>query len=231
MHRPIICSLHESHHKFEWPEFEKSVRIRFGAVKEYRKKDIDFPCVKAIAKTKDKVKMKEVLVKAGIKTPDIVLLPNKHNLPLIFKEFDHSQGRGMKILDSLDKVYQNYGKGYYEAFKRSNREFRVHICLDRPFHIDEKILKSYVKTRNLIKNSTNGYVYLKPEEEVPYDVIKQSIKAVQAMKLDFGAVDVGYNQEGAWVYEVNTAVGMRTRTREKYNEMLIELIELKIRNL
>jgi glutathione synthase/RimK-type ligase-like ATP-grasp enzyme len=44
--------------------------------------------------------------------------------------------------------------------------------------------------------------------------------AVQALGLDFGAADVGFNNNKASVYEVNTACGLMGKTLEAYAEAI-----------
>lgn len=200
-------------------------------MKDYPEKDIDFPCKKAIARTADKVRMKEVLIDAGIKTPGMVLRPEDFDLPLIFKRYKHSRGRGMKVIHTMEGVRYRAGKGYFERIHKAEREFRVHVCDGVRFHTDEKFLKDGEEGHHTFKNSRYGYVYLRPKIRVPENITDESIKAVEALGLDFGAVDIGWNEDGAWVYEVNTAVGMRTKTRKRYTEMLTELIENKIDEL
>jgi hypothetical protein len=79
-----------------------------------------------------------------------------------------------------------------------------------------------------IKNLDNGYIYRQAKGKLPAMLLNESIKAVNSLGLEFGAVDVGLSGKIAWVYEVNTAMGMRTITREKYNLMLGNLIRKKI---
>ena len=51
-------------------------------------------------------------------------------------------------------------------------------------------------------------------------IIEQSIAAVQHVGLDFGAVDIIYNQreDSSYVLEINTAPGLMGTTGERYAE-------------
>jgi glutathione synthase/RimK-type ligase-like ATP-grasp enzyme len=55
-------------------------------------------------------------------------------------------------------------------------------------------------------------------------VKKESIKAVKALGLDFGAVDIatikGTDGQECCIYEVNTACGMQGTTLEKYTQAI-----------
>jgi hypothetical protein len=73
-----------------------------------------------------------------------------------------------------------------------------------------------------IRNADNGWVYCRGGVNPPRDVLSASRRAVSALGLDFGAVDVGWNQhhESAAVYEVNTAPGLEGTTLDKYYEAI-----------
>ena len=61
---------------------------------------------------------------------------------------------------------------------------------------------------------------------LPDDVTKQALLAVDGLGLDFGAVDVGWNQhyQEATVYEVNTAPGLTGTTLDKYTNAIRRLL-------
>ena len=54
------------------------------------------------------------------------------------------------------------------------------------------------------------------------DMRQAAIKAVEALGLDFGAVDVGWNAQGPVVYEVNRAPGLDNATTERYGQRILE---------
>ena len=74
----------------------------------------------------------------------------------------------------------------------------------------------------------SGFKFRRPMKSYPPEVESESIKAVEALGLDFGAADVGLNDEGVWIYEVNTAPSLRTKTRKLYQKALVALIYKKI---
>lgn len=226
-HHVIIDSPHKSHEDFEFPMFSKSVRIRFGTIGKRKPKDIEFPNVKAITKAMNKLEMKKIFIKAGVNTPRLIPFPTVVDLPIIFKRTKHSRGRGMKIIHDLKELYKIRDNGYVEKFKLVGREFRVHVADGRVFHVDEKVPRGGRK-RHRIKNLDNGYVYKQAKGKLPAMLLNESIKAVNSLGLEFGAVDIGLSGNTAWVYEVNTAMGMRTITRNKYNLMLGNIIRKKI---
>jgi D-alanine-D-alanine ligase-like ATP-grasp enzyme len=78
-----------------------------------------------------------------------------------------------------------------------------------------------------VRNHAGGFIYSHQNIEVPHDVIEQALFAYYETGLDFGAVDVIWNErEGkAYVLEINTAPGLEGTTLTKYKEAITELCE------
>jgi glutathione synthase/RimK-type ligase-like ATP-grasp enzyme len=105
------------------------------------------------------------------------------------------------------------------------REFRFHV--DRKvgvFCIQEKLKKKEVPNEEVdyqIRNHANGFIFAKQDIDVPEGCKEQAVKALAVTGLDFGAVDVIYNerQEKAYALELNTAPGLEGSTVEDYIAM------------
>lgn len=71
-----------------------------------------------------------------------------------------------------------------------------------------------------IRNHRNGFIFQRNDIAVPDDAVQQAIKALQVSGLDFGAVDVIWNekQQKAYVLEINTAPGLEGTTVKEYAE-------------
>ncbi|MNL18562.1 hypothetical protein D3C87_1397120 [compost metagenome] len=70
-----------------------------------------------------------------------------------------------------------------------------------------------------IRNHGNGFIFARNEDGItPPDVLVQAVNAVKALGLDFGAVDVIFNdkEQKAYVLEVNTAPGLAGETLQGY---------------
>lgn len=69
-----------------------------------------------------------------------------------------------------------------------------------------------------VRSWVNGWVFARREIECPNDVIEQASLAFKASGLDFGAVDVIWNEhrEEAYVLEINTAPGIEGSTIDLY---------------
>jgi glutathione synthase/RimK-type ligase-like ATP-grasp enzyme len=57
-------------------------------------------------------------------------------------------------------------------------------------------------------------VFCQDNVDAPSGVVSEAVRAVAVLGLDFGAVDVGWNEyrQQPCVYEVNTAFGMEGQT-------------------
>lgn len=240
MYKVRIASRHPSHKNIlamdQMPKFPVRVRVRFGSQIPHRRVDIDFNPISAIAKTADKMKMKAIFCNAGVRSPKYftnsesgatAIMDGHLGDKIFFKTPFHSRGRGMVVYDSKESAVTQQKRGYFEESCISKREFRVHVMDGEAFHIDEKRPrdKSMKKRdRPMIKNMATGFKFRRPIEDFPDEVLTESIKAVQALGLVFGAADVGLNDEGVWIYEVNTAPSLRTKTRKAYQKVLVKYI-------
>jgi len=105
-------------------------------------------------------------------------------------------------------------------------EFRIHVGrADGPFSVidvQKKLRRIEVPDDQVdfqVRNHANGFIFARNDIEVPQDVIYQAIRATAAMRdLDFGAVDVIYNERHgeAYVLEINTAPGLEGSTIDNY---------------
>lgn len=128
-----------------------------------------------------------------------------------------SEGEGIVDLQTAP----NTSAPLYVKYIKKAREFRLHTFklggLVLPIRTQEKLRKNGEQS-NIIRNTANGYVFCNPVSTVPTQVIEQGIRAISALELDFGAVDIIWNnhQQRAYVLEVNTAPGIEGSTITAY---------------
>ena len=138
-----------------------------------------------------------------------------------------SGGEGIEIIRPGDRVpdaplYVRYIKAEYEV--------RVHATKNRVLSFQQKLKKKDQDdpSKGMIKNHGNGYVFVRNGINAPQDVCEvckqEGIKAVFALGLDFGAVDIIYSGGKAYVLEVNTSPGVEGTTLDDYVTMLKEMI-------
>jgi glutathione synthase/RimK-type ligase-like ATP-grasp enzyme len=117
----------------------------------------------------------------------------------------------------------------YTKYIPKKEEYRLHVFRDRVFFVQRKARNKGVPDDQVnwkVRNHANGFVFAHIGVDVP-DVAKESaITAVRALGLDFGAVDMIWNQkeDKYYVIEVNTACGLEGTTLEKYVEVFKEFV-------
>lgn len=132
-----------------------------------------------------------------------------------------SGGRGITVATEVDQLVQ---APLYVQYKKKHSEYRVHIFQGTVFHTQRKVRDNNIPDESVnwqIRNHDNGFIFQINSLDIPEDVIDQALKAFNVSGLDFGAVDVIWNQhEGkAYVLEINTAPGLAGTTLEKYQEI------------
>lgn len=126
-----------------------------------------------------------------------------------------SEGRGITIVKPGERAPR---VPLYTKYVKKKYEYRIHVMGGQVIDEVEKRLRRG-GTVSPIRNTANGYVFARNDVRVPEAVRRESILAVQALQLDFGAVDVVYNERlgQAYVLEVNTAPGIEGSTVERYS--------------
>lgn len=106
---------------------------------------------------------------------------------------------------------------------RAMHECRVHVVNGNTYAQKKRRREGRVPTA--VRNYANGYVYCTNNFECPAPVIEEAKRAVAALGLDFGAVDLLYtNDHEVRVLEVNTAPGIEGSTVDWYATQLREVI-------
>lgn len=123
----------------------------------------------------------------------------------------------------------------YTLYVPKKDEYRVHVHLRRDgaaqvFDIQRKAKRNDVPKEEAnyrIRNLAGGFIYARSELNVPQCVKDVAIQVFHATGLDFGAIDIIYNEKNnrAYALEVNTAPGLTGTTLQNYVDMFKELID------
>lgn len=133
-----------------------------------------------------------------------------------------SEGRGIVVADAAAKLV---AAPLYVRFVPKDVEYRVHVFRGTAIHVQQKRLRNGLQNdenRNqYIRNTANGWVFTIEHVECPIEVQEEAVKAVTALGLDFGAVDVAVSKkQEVVIFEVNTAPGIEGTTVNKYADVL-----------
>jgi hypothetical protein len=140
-------------------------------------------------------------------------------------------GAGIRLVDNVDDLRP---APLYTAYKKKKDEYRVHVFNGRVIDVQQKRIKRQgIVAENIdykIRNHDTGWVYCREALSVTPDNLPilegLAIGAITALGLDFGAVDIIYNERENtfYVLEVNTAVGLEGTTASKYAAAIHNMI-------
>jgi glutathione synthase/RimK-type ligase-like ATP-grasp enzyme len=142
---------------------------------------------------------------------DVVLYLRTTGSPVVGRPDRHMKGRGFWLIDSVERLKRavrgtrkKRAATHFMQFVEAPREYRVHIFKGKSIRISEKEF-----------DENKNYVTVKPKHNIKH-VRKAAKKAMEAVGLDFGAVDILANDTECWVLEVNAAPGLGGSMPELY---------------
>jgi hypothetical protein len=130
------------------------------------------------------------------------------------------EGKGIVIATTPEAVIP---APLYTRLFPKNKEYRVHVFKGEVIdYVQKKLAADAPENRSkYIRNTANGWIFARSGIALPEAVSVAAKQAVEALKLDFGAVDLAISAEGrVAVFEVNTAPGIEGTTIEKYTEAI-----------
>lgn len=136
-------------------------------------------------------------------------------------------GRGIVQADTVDELVP---APLYVEYKKKKSEWRVHVIGDVVVQTDRKVKRADVEIEDIkdwrVRNHDAGFIFQRENDNIPEDVQVQAALAVRALDLDFGAVDVIWNEheQKAYVLEVNTAPGLAGQTLDNYRKEFQKLL-------
>ncbi len=127
-------------------------------------------------------------------------------------------GAGIVMAARVEDLVQNCP--LYVLYRKKKTEFRVHVAFGSVIDVQQKRKRADYDgdTDYAVRNHHTGWVYCRDGVEECSRRDDLAIRAVAALGLDFGAVDIIYNEHhnSYLLLEVNTAPGLEGTTVEKY---------------
>lgn len=127
---------------------------------------------------------------------------------------------GEGILFSSDGITDQFKQcKLFVRYVKKKEEYRVHIAFGKLLYVQRKALRTHddhgspIDPKTIdwrIRNLNNGFIFQRNDVTFDDDVIEQAQRAIRVIGLDFGAVDVIWNEHEnrAYVLEINTAPGL-----------------------
>ena len=185
----------------------------------------------AVAITTNKIKTLQCLADAGVPTPIFFTDPMEayqyqlENECVIFERHKLSgrSGQGIRVVQPGEELSTN--APLYTVHFPKVREYRVHATTRGVFDYSAKLTRRGQDADPYVYNYDNGRVFCRNGIELPEEVVNASVAAINALGLDFGALDVGVDDEGnAVIFECNSAPALEGTTLERYTAMLREML-------
>jgi glutathione synthase/RimK-type ligase-like ATP-grasp enzyme len=164
------------------------------------------------SKTTNKRVMRELFAANNVPMPELVPVQTAVEQAergfIVGRPDTHTQGRGFWLCSSalhvrraLQGTSKKKAATHFMKYVSAPREYRVHVFMGKSIRISEKIFGTTGETAHGL------YTTGKPTHNVKH-VRAAAKKAVEAVGLDFGAVDVLADDNDCWVLEVNSAPGL-----------------------
>jgi len=131
-----------------------------------------------------------------------------------------SSGEGIHFMSKADPDSFIVAPLYTQYVKKKD-EYRVHFAFGEIIDFQRKALRAGTSPQLVnwrVRNLANGFVFVRGDVSLPPDVRKQAEITIKCCSLDFGAIDLIYNEgsKKAYVLEVNTAPGLQGETVISY---------------
>lgn len=176
-----------------------------------------------------------VMKEAGVSVPSFAISIQERTwevLTVVRHKLTGHSGDGIEIVEPGGELPE---APLYVQYVKKKDEYRIHIVGESITTIQRKAArKDFDGTPNWrVRNHSNGFVFVRKIEgggaiTPPQQVLEQASLAIKALELDFGAVDVIWNEQEqrAYVLEVNTAPGMEGSTVTEYADGFKSLLEV-----
>lgn len=140
------------------------------------------------------------------------------DLPWLGRRVQHTKGKDIvvcKTRKDIENVLDRQQHDFFSVFIPTQTEYRVWVLKDNAFAIYEKVFKGDGEYEGFMRNRRFGFKFEKRDNLRGTKEIEQpSIRAVEALNMDWGAVDVLLGKDGKfYVLEVNSMPHIDSKTR------------------
>ena len=142
--------------------------------------------------------------------------PTESGLWVARTKLNGHSGEGIILFDPSTDPVPN--APLYTKYKKKKHEYRVHVFAGNVIDVTWKRKRKGVVADNKIRNWKNGWVYCREGITYKPEMLDLAKAACYYLGLDFGAVDIIYNEleDKYYVLEVNTAPGLTGSTLAAY---------------
>jgi glutathione synthase/RimK-type ligase-like ATP-grasp enzyme len=207
---------------------EESI-IRFGtATNAEAKKSLN--SIKAICQASDKYRARKLMEGAGVSIPKTFAGTTEMawtDLPVIVRPKKHQGGEKFFYCSSYQDIAKvrdkiatdmNGSNIYISSYINKSEEYRVHVAHGKALAVQEKYKLNHKENdQSKSWNRKNGFHFrVMKWNDVPKGLCPLATHAVEALELDFGAVDIILEDKKFYVLEINTAPRIEGYTAKRY---------------
>lgn len=118
----------------------------------------------------------------------------------------------------------------YTRYIKKKDEYRVHVFNGDVIDMQRKARRHAVEDEDVnwqVRSYANGFCFVRENVSLPDDAITMCLETIEALELDFGAIDLIYNEHRNkyYVLEVNTAPGLEGQTISSYAGAIEKYVE------
>jgi glutathione synthase/RimK-type ligase-like ATP-grasp enzyme len=226
------------------PKRNRNKVIRWGFVDnlERLRNPQYFQNADAIRLCSNKLKSLLKLKEAGVKVPKVyrtlreALDDNSLKFPLYSRKKFHTMGKDIIIINNREELQRAFvDERYMVESIDCKKEYRIHVFKGEIISASKKYFREQLWNelgkpikKDQIRNNEYGWGYydIQNMDNVPKDICEQAMKAVEALGLLWGAVDLIRDvRKVNYVLEVNSAPGLREGRADIYVEKFRKLME------
>ena len=184
----------------------------------------------AIERASHKLESLEILRDRGIPVPDYDTDPEqlvaRAGYPILGRRFQHARATDV-VLCLQRRDWRRQPRDYYVAYIPTNREYRLHVAGGEVIRVQGKYLDVPSEYVPWVRNYASGHRFRAPRRRLHNARLESAIGAVEALGLDFGAVDLIVADDGShYVLEVNTSPSCSPRTGMAYVNAFCRMLGL-----
>jgi carbamoylphosphate synthase large subunit len=215
--------------KFYFRKNPREPQVRWGNSDDENGIHVVLNKPEAVRNATNKIKAFRMLQEAGVRVPKWELAPFESEFGILGRSRNHMAGRDIVKYDPIPIRAAQGNHDFFTEYIPSLREFRVHVFGGEVIRVQQK--KFYGEGEPpWLRSHDNGYVFVgRRMDNVNPNRMQAAKDAVEALGLDFAAVDVLVAQDGRpVVLECNTAPGTSPLTAKAYLERFSDALALPL---
>jgi hypothetical protein len=184
----------------------------------------------AIERASNKLESLNLMRDRGIPVPDFDTDPEalveRAGYPILGRRIQHARATDV-VLCLQRQDWRSSPRDYYVAYVPTTREYRLHVAGGEVIRVQGKYLDVSEDYLPWVRNFSTGYRFRAPRRRLHNARLNDAVGAVEALGLDFGAVDLIVSDNGAhFILEVNTSPSCSPLTGAAYVNAFARMLDM-----